>query len=123
MLSVLRNSYQRHAQLSTSYFVIRSVGSHHLHTWSRKKLLVQEKFDCRQLQYLKLQKFNFRTTQQLCVPPIISLLLRPILHIGAALMGRSIKKWWARKSKEEKEEYKQWFRERRNVFLGKYFEL
>lgn len=121
MLSVLRNSYQRHARLSTSYFVLRPVGSHHLHTWSHKKFLVQEKLDSGQLQYLKLQKCDFHTTQHLYIPPIVTLLLRPVLHIGAALMGRTIKKWWARKSKEEKEKYKQWYRERRNVFLGKPF--
>ncbi|XP_032681583.1 metalloendopeptidase OMA1, mitochondrial-like [Odontomachus brunneus] len=118
MLSVLRNSYQRNARLSISYFVLRSVGSHHFHTWLRKRFLVQERLDSGQLQYFKLQKCDFRTTQHLCIPPIMTLLLRPVLHIGAALMGRTIKKWWARKSKEEKEEYKQWYRERRNMFLG-----
>lgn len=123
MLSVLRNSYQRNARLSTSYIIVRSVWSHHLHTRPCKKLLTQEKFDCGQLQHLKLQKCDFRTTQHLCIPPIVAFLLRPVLHIGAALMGRSIKKWWTRKSKEEKEKYRQWYKERRNVFLGKFLEI
>lgn len=121
MLSVLRSSYQRSAQLNT-YLVIRSVGSYHLHTWPCKKL-AREKVHRGQLQYLKLQKCDFRTTQHLCIPPIVALFLRPVLHIGAALMGRGIKRWWARKSQEEKEKYRQWYRERRNVFLGKFSQL
>jgi len=48
------------------------------------------------------------------------MLLRPVLRIGAFLVGRRMKKWWARKSDREKKEYKQWFNERRNVFLGKF---
>lgn len=122
MLSILRNSCQRSTRVSSS-FVVYSVGSqHHLHTWSRKKLLVREKFDCEQLQYLKLQKYDFRTTQHLHVPPVVAFLLRPIVHIGAAIMGRTIKRWWKRKPKEEQEEYKQWYKERRNVILGIFHE-
>jgi len=50
---------------------------------------------------------------------MVAMLLRPVLRIGALLMGRIMKKWWARKSEKEKEEYKQWFRERSNTFLGR----
>ncbi|KAL0126543.1 hypothetical protein PUN28_005130 [Cardiocondyla obscurior] len=46
------------------------------------------------------------------------MVLRPVLRFGALLIGRGIKKWWTRKSEKEKEEYKHWFRERRNMFLG-----
>ncbi|XP_025152651.1 metalloendopeptidase OMA1, mitochondrial isoform X2 [Harpegnathos saltator] len=118
MLSILRNSCRRNVRLSTNYLVIRSVGSHHLQTWSCRELLAKKKFDSEQLQYLKLQKCDFRTTQCLYVPPFMVYILRPVIYIGGALMGRHIKKWWARKSKEEKEKYRRWYRERRNVFLG-----
>ncbi|EFN74437.1 Metalloendopeptidase OMA1, mitochondrial [Camponotus floridanus] len=33
-------------------------------------------------------------------------------------MGRGIKKWWTRKSEKEKEEYKQWVKDRSNIILG-----
>lgn len=46
------------------------------------------------------------------------MLLRPALRIGAFLMGRRIKKWWARKSDKEKEEYRQWVKDRSNIILG-----
>ncbi|XP_014481094.1 PREDICTED: metalloendopeptidase OMA1, mitochondrial-like isoform X2 [Dinoponera quadriceps] len=119
MLSVLRNSYQRNARLSANHFVVSSVENRHLHTWWSREKFVQDKFNCGRSQHLlKLQRCDFRTTQRLYIPPIVAYLLRPVIHIGAALMGRSVKKWWTRKSNEEKEKYKQWYRENRNVLLG-----
>lgn len=89
--------------------------------WPYKRFLVQNKIDCRKIQYLKLQKCDFRTTQNLHVPPLVAILIRPILRIGALLTGRGMKKWWARKSEKEKEEYKHWFSGKSNIFLGKFF--
>lgn len=98
---------------------MRSIRDHH---YSRKneKFFVQDKIDCRKLQYLKLQKCDFRTTQSLHIPPLVALFMRPVVRIGAFLMGRFFKRWWRRKSEKEKEEYKQWFKEKFNVFLGKF---
>lgn len=118
MLTISRNLCQRNLQRSTIRFIICSVRERHS-TCLYKKLLIKDKVDYRKIQYLKLQKCNFRTTQNLHVPPVVALLLRPVLRIGALLMGRIMKKWWARKSEKEKEEYKQWFRERSNTFLGR----
>ncbi|XP_011637616.1 metalloendopeptidase OMA1, mitochondrial-like [Pogonomyrmex barbatus] len=101
----------------TNQFVVCSIRNHH-RTWLCKKSLIQDKIIHRKSQYLILQKCDFRTTKSLCIPPIVALLLRPVLRISTLIMGRSIKRWWRRKPKKEKEEYKQWFKERRNVFLG-----
>lgn len=102
------------------HFVIRSVRDRR-DIWPHRRFLVQNKIDCRKVQCLKLQKCDFRTTQNLHVPPLVALLLRPILRIGALLMGRGMKRWWTRKSDKEKEEYKYWFNKKRNIFLGKFF--
>lgn len=120
MLTISRSLCQKNLQRSTIHFIICSVRERHISTWSYKRFLIKDKVDCRKIQYLKLQKCNFRTTQNLHVPPLVALLLRPILRISALLIGRSMKKWWTRKSEKEKEEYKQWFRERRNTFLGRF---
>lgn len=118
MFTVSRSLCQKNLQQSTtSHFVICSVRNRH-RTWTYKRFLIQDKFDCRKPQYLKLQKCDFRTTQNLHVPPLIALLLRPVLRIGSLLMGRGMKRWWLRKSDIEKEEYKRWFGERSNIFLG-----
>ncbi|KYQ54881.1 Metalloendopeptidase OMA1, mitochondrial [Trachymyrmex zeteki] len=103
MLAISRSLRQKNLQ--QSHFFIYSVRTCH-RTWTYKRYLIQEKADHRKLQYLKLQKCNFRTTQNLHIPPLMAVLLRPVLRIGALLMGRIMKKWWARKSGKEKEEYK-----------------
>jgi len=118
MLAISRSLCQKNLQ--QSHFVICSVRTCH-RTWTYKRSLIQDKTDHRKPQYLKLQKYGFRTTQNLHVPPLMAMLLRPILRFGALIMGRSMKKWWRRKSGTEKEEYKQWFRQKSNVFLGKIF--
>ncbi|TGZ45907.1 Metalloendopeptidase mitochondrial [Temnothorax longispinosus] len=117
MLAISRSLCRKNFQRRTTHFVTCSVRDRH-HIWSYKRFLVQDKVDCGKIQYLKLQKCDFRTTQNLHVPPLVAMLLRPILRIGAVLMGRGMKRWWTRKPEKEKEEYKQWFRERRNIFLG-----
>ncbi|XP_071553853.1 metalloendopeptidase OMA1, mitochondrial-like [Temnothorax nylanderi] len=117
MLAISRSLCRKNFQRRTTHFVTCSVRDRH-HIWSYKRFLVQDKVDYGKIQYLKLQKCDFRTTQNLHVPPLVAMLLRPVLRIGALLMGRGMKRWWTRKSEKEKEEYKQWFRERRNIFLG-----
>ncbi|XP_077263885.1 metalloendopeptidase OMA1, mitochondrial-like [Temnothorax americanus] len=117
MLAISRSLCRKNFQRGTTHFVTCSVRDRH-YIWSYKRFLGQDKVDYGKIQYLKLQKCDFRTTQNLHVPPLVAMLLRPILRIGAALMGRGMKRWWTRKSENEKEEYKQWFRERRNIFLG-----
>ncbi|XP_011057897.1 PREDICTED: metalloendopeptidase OMA1, mitochondrial-like [Acromyrmex echinatior] len=115
MLAISRSLCQKNLQ--QSHFFICSVRTCH-RTWIYKRFLIQDKTDYRKPQYLKLQKCDFRTTQNLHIPPLVAMLLRPVLRIGALFMGRSMKKWWTRKSGQEKEEYKRWFGERSNVFLG-----
>ncbi|XP_020292430.1 metalloendopeptidase OMA1, mitochondrial-like [Pseudomyrmex gracilis] len=83
--------------------------------WPQKKFLIQDKI--RKLQYLTLQKCDFRTTHSLRSSGIC-IFLGFILRISAFLIGRFVRIWWARKSEKEKEEHKDWFRERRNVILG-----
>lgn len=117
MLTISRSLCQKNLQRTTTHFLICSVRDRH-NIWSYKRFFVQNKIDYRKIQCLKLQKCDFRTTQILHLPPIVALFLRPVLRVGALLVGRSIKKRWARKSEKEKEEYKQWFRERFNIFLG-----
>lgn len=119
MFSVSRSLCQINIQRSAAnHFVVRSTRNH-CYTWQRKKLLGQNTADRGKLQCLiTLQKCNFRTTQSLHIPPFVAIFLRPALRIGAFLMGRGIKKWWARKSEEEKEEYKRWVKDRSNIILG-----
>ncbi|KAK2589191.1 hypothetical protein KPH14_002003 [Odynerus spinipes] len=64
------------------------------------------------------QVCNFHTTSKLYVPPLFAVVLRPILRIGAFLIGRSFKKWWRKKSEEEKEKYRSLVRQNRDIFLG-----
>jgi len=118
MFTISRSLCQKNFQQNTSHFVICSIRNRH-RAWIYKKFFIQNNVDYRKPQYLKLQKCDFRTTPNLHVPPLMAMLLRPVLRIGALLMGRGMKRWWARKSEKEKEEYKQWFRDRSNIFLGK----
>jgi hypothetical protein len=119
MFSISRGLCHKNIQQNTAtYFVMRSIRHHH--SWKNEKFFIQDKIDCRKLQYLKLQKCDFRTTQSLHIPPLVVMLMRPVLRIGAFLMGRGLKRWWGRKSEKEKEEYKRWFKERINIFLGKF---
>ncbi|KAH0945020.1 hypothetical protein HN011_005494 [Eciton burchellii] len=101
---------------NTSHFIIRFTKIHYC--WPCRKFLTPNMNDCGKLRYIKVQKCNFRTTQNLNLSPYVAMILRPALRVGAFLVGRRLKKWWTRKSDEEKKEYKQWFNERRNVFLG-----
>ncbi|XP_011863450.1 PREDICTED: metalloendopeptidase OMA1, mitochondrial-like [Vollenhovia emeryi] len=118
MLTTLRSLCRKNLQPTATRFIVCSARNRH-HVWPYKRFPpVQDKVDRRKIQYLKLQKCDFRTTQNLHVPPLVAMLMRPVLRIGALLLGRGIKKWWTRKSAKEKEEYKWWFKERRNMFLG-----
>ncbi|XP_012234802.1 metalloendopeptidase OMA1, mitochondrial-like [Linepithema humile] len=118
MFSISRSLCHKNIQQCTAtHCVVRSIKGHH-HSWKSEKFFIQDKIDCRKLQYLKLQKCDFRTTQSLHIPPLVAMLMRPVLRIGAFLMGRGLKKWWGRKSEKEKEEYRRWFKERINIFLG-----
>lgn len=122
MLPILKSLYQKGLRTNSAIdFVIHSTRNHH--AWPRKKFLVQARIDYGKLHYLKLQRCEFRTTQTLHIPPLVAMLLRPVLRVGALLAGRGLKKWWARKSEKEKEEYRQWFKERSYVFLGKAFSI
>lgn len=118
MLFISRSLCQRNIQRSTiNHFVVRPIKDHCC-SWQRKKLLSQNIVDRRKLQCVILQKCYFRTTQSLHIPPFVAMILRPALRIGAFLTGRTIKKWWARKSENEKEEFKQWAKDRSNIILG-----
>lgn len=111
-----RNLYQRNIQRSaTNNLIVRPIRNH---CWQRKYFLSQSTVDCKKLQCSLLQKCYFRTTQSLHIPPFVAMILRPALRIGAFLMGRGIKKWWAHKSEKEKEKYKQWIKDRSNIILG-----
>lgn len=113
-----RNLYQRNIQRSaTNNLIVRPIRNH---CWQRKYFLSQSTVDCKKLQCSLLQKCYFRTTQSLHIPPFVAMILRPALRIGAFLMGRGIKKWWAHKSEKEKEKYKQWIKDRSNIILGKF---
>jgi len=119
MFSISRNlCYKNIQQTTATYFVVHSIRHHH-HSWKNDKFFIQDKIDFRKLQFLKLYKYDFHTTQSLHIPPLVAILMRPVLTIGSFLIGRRLKRWWRRKSEKEKEEYKQWFKERINVFLGK----
>ncbi|XP_011336744.2 metalloendopeptidase OMA1, mitochondrial isoform X2 [Ooceraea biroi] len=109
---------RRNIPQSANHFVVRFTGNYYRCVWPRKKLVASSTIDCRKLQYIKVQKCDFRTTPSLHVPPYVAMLLRPLLRISAVLVGRTMKRWWTRKSEKEKQEYKRWFRERSNVFLG-----
>lgn len=61
---------------------------------------------------------KFHTTRRLNVPPYLALLIRPLTRVAAFFFGRLFKKWWKRKSPEEKELYKKWFSARRRKIYG-----
>lgn len=66
----------------------------------------------------KVKKCKFHTTQRRDIPPGLALLIRPITRVTAFLFGRYVKKWWARKTPEEKEALKKWFSARRQKIYG-----
>ncbi|XP_063981527.1 integrin alpha-4-like [Diachasmimorpha longicaudata] len=66
----------------------------------------------------KVEKCKFHTTQRRDIPPGFALLIRPLTRVGAFLFGKYVKRWWARKSPEEKEMYKKWFSARRQKIYG-----
>lgn len=126
MLPVLRSLYKRNSRSNTIvYLIANSVKNHHVRLLRTNLLrsIGAKKLDHGKLQYLKLQKCNLRTTQRLHIPPILALILRPALRISSLLLGRSIKNWWARKPENEKDQFRQWFRERSHMFWGKFFHM
>ncbi|XP_015123588.1 metalloendopeptidase OMA1, mitochondrial [Diachasma alloeum] len=66
----------------------------------------------------KVKKCKFHTTQRRDIPPGLALLIRPLTRVGAFLFGRYLKRWWARKTPEEKEAYRKWFSARRQKIYG-----
>ncbi|XP_066592348.1 metalloendopeptidase OMA1, mitochondrial-like [Prorops nasuta] len=64
------------------------------------------------------QRSLFHTTKPCNIPPMLALILRPILRVGAFLAGRQIKKWWSKRTEKEKDEYRLWFRENTITFVG-----
>ncbi|XP_011300738.1 metalloendopeptidase OMA1, mitochondrial-like [Fopius arisanus] len=67
---------------------------------------------------IKVKKCQFHTTQRLHIPPGLALLIRPLTRVGAFLFGRYFKRWWAKKTPEEKEVFKKWFSVRRQKIYG-----
>lgn len=80
---------------------------------------VQLKTQVKVLQCFEKQKCSFHTSQRRDIPPYLALIVRPVIRIAALLFGRKFKKWYASKTPDEKEEFREWFRERKNYFIGK----
>ncbi|KAL2713775.1 hypothetical protein V1478_016332 [Vespula squamosa] len=104
------------------YFKIKSmiyiIPNHQSIRYS-KICILRTDISLKQLENINYQKIcNFHTTSKLHIPPIFAVILRPILKLGAFILGRGIKRWWQKKSTQEQEYYKLLFRENRNIFLG-----
>ncbi|XP_012277470.1 metalloendopeptidase OMA1, mitochondrial [Orussus abietinus] len=68
--------------------------------------------------YIKYQRYDFHTTPRRDIPPLLALLLRPLVRIGAVIFGRFLRKWWKRKSNDEQFQYIQKYAGKKNVFFG-----
>lgn len=87
-------------------------------TYSKLRLL-HTKISFRELRSKNYERIcGFHTTSRLHIPPLFAVILRPVLKIGAFLVGRGIKQWWKKKSPEEREKYKLLLKENSHIFLG-----
>ena len=69
-------------------------------------------------QFGDYQGCGFHTSRPRYIPPALAIILRPIVQIGAFFFGRAFKKWWKKKTPEEKRLYIEWFTKRKNSFYG-----
>ncbi|XP_034939463.1 metalloendopeptidase OMA1, mitochondrial-like [Chelonus insularis] len=76
-------------------------------------LLISSKI--KRIQFINLQ---FHTSPPLRIPPGLALLIRPLTRITALVFGRLFKRWWAKKTPEEREKLKKWFTSRRQKIYG-----
>ena len=67
------------------------------------------------------QRCGFHTSRPCCIPPVLALILRPVIQIGAFIFGRSFKKWWKQKTKEEKQYYIDWLMSKKSSIYGEGF--
>lgn len=71
----------------------------------------------------KVFKCQFHTTSRRDIPPVFALLIRPLSRIGAFLFGRLFKRWWSRRTPEEKAQYIKWITARRQKIYGNFIVL
>lgn len=64
----------------------------------------------------------FHTSERRDIPPLIAVIVRPLIRVVALIFGRTVKKWWRKKSPEEKQKILEWAARRRSLFLGESFE-
>lgn len=64
------------------------------------------------------QRHEFHTTEPRRIPPIVAIIIRPLVQIGAFVFGRAFKKWWKKKTPEEQKVYINWLKSRKNAFFG-----
>lgn len=83
-----------------------------------KRIQVPLKF-CTQIQIV--QRNGFHTTEPRKIPPAIALIIRPLVQVAAFLFGRAFKKWWKKKTPEERKHYIDWLKSRKNTFFGNFF--
>ncbi|XP_024940455.1 metalloendopeptidase OMA1, mitochondrial [Cephus cinctus] len=83
-----------------------------------KSPVVESKSSLVLFKIIKQQKYYFQTTPRRDISPIIALILRPLIRIGAFLFGRAFRKWWAKQSVEERHKYSGWFSRKKQVFFG-----
>lgn len=60
------------------------------------------------------------TTPKRAVPPIVWIILRPILKVGAIVFGRRIRKWWQGMSAKERQKILSTLRQGNRTIVGNF---
>ncbi|XP_015523282.1 metalloendopeptidase OMA1, mitochondrial [Neodiprion lecontei] len=75
---------------------------------------------------IQLSNRKFHTTNRRDIPPVLALILRPVLRIGAFIFGRTLRKWWGKIDPSEREQYAAFLRKKKPYlygFLGAFFSM
>ncbi|CAD6204824.1 GSCOCG00002999001-RA-CDS [Cotesia congregata] len=67
---------------------------------------------------LRINNSILNKTPHRYISPTVALLIRPLTRIGALLFGRFFRKWWAKKTSEEKKLYIDWVSKQRQKIYG-----
>lgn len=60
------------------------------------------------------------TTPNLAVPPVVWIILRPLLKVGAVVFGRRIRKWWQGMSAKERQKILSTLRQGNRTIVGNF---
>ncbi|XP_078049489.1 integrin alpha-4 [Augochlora pura] len=81
-------------------------------------LFLQSKESEKRWQPAKLQRANFHNTQTLHLSAIGIVTACTVMQFGSVISGIYARHWWLNLTPESQEQYRNWFREKSNIFYG-----